>query len=102
MFGAKAAYLDAKLALCLIAREDPWRGMTICTDRAHHASLQAQFPSLRPHPVLGKWLYLPEASDDFESTGQTLVKLARRRDPRIGIVPPAKRRQKRNPEGFSV
>ena len=95
MFGAKAAYLDGKLALCFCAGDEPWRGLLICTDRPHHASLVTEFPELRPHPVLPKWLYLPESADSFERSGTLLVAIARRRDPRIGVV--SKPRKKRGP-----
>jgi hypothetical protein len=87
MFGTRAAYLGGKLVLCFCAREEPWRGLLVCTDHAHHAALRAEFPDLRPHPILPKWLYLPEATPTFESTGQRLVMLARQRDPRLGIIP---------------
>jgi hypothetical protein len=87
MFGTKAAYLDGKLVLCFSAGEEPWRGVLVCTERAHHASLLAEFPCLLPHEVLPKWLYLAESADDFERVAERLVALARRRDPRIGVAP---------------
>jgi hypothetical protein len=62
------------------------------TDRAHHDALRREFPDLAPHPVLGKWLYLPETADAFERTAATLVGLARRRDPRIGVESQPRRR----------
>ncbi|MBI2515888.1 MAG: hypothetical protein HYV95_03130 [Opitutae bacterium] len=93
MFGARAAYLDGKLMLCFTAGDEPWRGVLVCTDRAHHAALQAEFPELVPHPILPKWLYLPEAADSFERAAAQLVGLARRRDPRIGVVPQPKKRR---------
>jgi hypothetical protein len=74
------------LMLCFSASEEPWRGVLVCTDRAHHAALTAEFPELTAHPILPKWLYLPEAADSFERTAAQLVSLARRRDPRIGIT----------------
>jgi len=78
---------------CFCARDEPWRGVLVGTDQARHAALQAEFPELTPHPILPKWLYLPETSDHFERTAARLVALARRRDPRIGIIPkPRKRR----------
>ena len=86
MFGGKAVYLDARMQLCFFAKEEPWRGMMVCTDRSLQAALRGEFPALSPHPVLPKWLYLPEASDDFERVGQRLVTLALRRDPRIGVA----------------
>ena len=87
MFGAKAAYLDGKLMLCFCAGAEPWRGVLVGTDRSHHAALRAEFPEFSPHPILAKWLYLPEAADNFERAATRLVSLALRRDPRIGVVP---------------
>jgi hypothetical protein len=98
MFGAKAAYLAGRLMLCFCASEEPWRGVLVCTDRAHHAALVAEFPELAAHPILPKWLYLPEVADSFERTAVRLVSLARRRDPRIGVTPqPKKSRRSTKP-----
>ena len=95
MFGAKAAYLDGKLMLCFSAGDEPWRGVLVCTDRPHQPALQAEFPELSPHPILPKWLYLPESADRFEPVATALVGLARRRDVRLGVTPkPRKRRAK--------
>jgi hypothetical protein len=91
MFGAKVAYLDSRLVLCFSSRQEPWRGVLVCTEREHHAALRAEFAELAPHPILPKWLYLPESADGFERVAERLVQLARERDPRIGIAPkPAK------------
>ncbi|MDQ5977872.1 MAG: hypothetical protein QG602_844 [Verrucomicrobiota bacterium] len=97
MFGAKAAYLDGKLMLCFCAGEEPWRGLLACTAREHHAALLAELPALSPHPILPKWLYLPEAADSFESVAAKLVALARRRDARLGVTPQPKKRKKAAP-----
>lgn len=98
MFGAKAAYLDGKLMLCFCAGEEPWRGVLVCTDRAHHPALLAEFPALTPHPILPKWLYLPETADGFEPLATRLVALARRHDPRLGVMPLRKKsKRKSNP-----
>ena len=94
MFGGKAAYLDGKLTLYFTAGEEPWRGVLACTDRVHHASLLAEFPELSPHPILPKWLYLPESADSFERVAERLVALARRRDPRLGVSPQPKKRKR--------
>jgi hypothetical protein len=97
MFGARAVYLDGRLVLCFCAREEPWQGVLVCTEREHHAALNAEFPDLAGHPILPKWLYLRESSDAFESTAERLVALARRRDVRLGITPPPRhaKRKKR-------
>jgi hypothetical protein len=94
MFGTKVVYLDGKLALCFSAKAEPWCGVLVCTDRKEHVSLIAQFPQLSPHPILGKWLYLPEASDQFERVAEHLVVLVKERDPRIGVAPQPKRRKR--------
>ena len=94
MFGTKVAYLDGMLMLCFAAREEPWRGILVCTERDHHAALLAELPALAPHPILPKWLYLPETAGSFERTGAELVRLARQRDPRIGVAPKGKGRRK--------
>ncbi len=47
----------------------------------------AQMPALRPHPVLGKWLYLPQDHEDFESLASAIVMGVRARDGRIGVAP---------------
>jgi hypothetical protein len=93
MFGTRAAYLDGRIVFCFSAKHEPWRGVLVCTDRPHHAALLAEFSDLKPHPILPKWLYLPESADKFEQAAVRLVKLAARRDPRIGVTPQPKRRR---------
>ena len=96
MFGAKVVSLDGRMVLGFCAGEEPWRGVLVPTERAHHDALRADLPELVPHPVLGKWLYLAEAADGFERVAAALVGLARRRDPRLGIVPAPRRRPGRS------
>jgi hypothetical protein len=92
MFGAKAVYLDGRMVAAFVAKAEPWRGILVCTSREHHEALRAEFPMLAPHPVLSKWMYLPEADDAFEVVAQKIIHLAAAGDPRIGIVPPPKKR----------
>jgi len=92
MFGTRAAYLDGRLVLCFSAGDEPWRGVLVCTEKAHHGSLMAEIPALAPHPVLPKWLYLPDSFDAFDRRAEQLVALVRRRDPRIGVAPGERRR----------
>ncbi len=94
MFGTRAAYVGGNLVLCFSAKTEPWRGVLVCTERAHHASLTRDLPELTPHPILPKWLYLPESVAGFERTAAQLVQLAARRDPRIGIIPKPRRTRK--------
>jgi len=94
MFSADAAYIDGRLCLTAGDREEPWNGMLVCTSQAHHASLIEQMPALRPHPVLGKWLYVTQADPAFESIVEQVAALVLARDPRIGVEPKPKRRKK--------
>jgi hypothetical protein len=92
MFGTRAAYVQGKIVLCFSARSGPWHGVLVATDRAHHASLLKEFAALAPHSILSKWLFLPDSAASFEATAQRLVALVRQRDPRIGVMPPRKKR----------
>ena len=87
MFGIKAAYLDGKIVLGFAARSEPWQGVLVATDRAHHAALIAEL------------LDLPETAAGFETTARRLVALVRKRDPRIGVVPAAKKARRVRPGG---
>lgn len=95
MFGGKAVYLHGRFVLFLAAKAEPWRGVLVPMEQEHHAAVIADRPALQPHPVLGKWLYLPESADRFESDAPWLVSRIRQRDPRIGFVPPAAHRTHR-------
>ena len=46
------------------------------------------------HPVLKKWLYLPDNQEDFEATAMDLVEAIRMGDQRIGIEPKERQRNK--------
>ena len=94
MFGCDAAYLDDVLYLVVADRGDPWSGVLVCTSRERHAALAADLPGLLPHPVLGKWLYLPQTDEDFEAISAKLATLALARDARMGVAsrPKAARR----------
>lgn len=95
MFGCDAAYLDGLLYLVVADREDPWNGLMVCTSRERQEALMAEFPGLQPHPVLPKWLYLPQIDEDFEAIAARMAALALARDPRMGVAPrPRSRRSK--------
>jgi len=98
MFGCRACYFRGRLALVLASRrQEPWKGVLIPTDREHHDSLIRDFPQLRVHSVLGKWLYLSEDSEEFEELVPRLVDRVARGDPRIGVYPQPKKREKWKP-----
>ncbi|MFY3549273.1 hypothetical protein [Achromobacter insolitus] len=94
MFGCDAAYLDGLLYLVAADREDPWSGLLICTSRERQAALMGEFPALQPHPVLGKWLYLPQTDEDFETIATRMAQLAPARDPRMGVAPSPRSRRR--------
>lgn len=93
MFGGRACYYDQRIVLVLMAKEEPWRGVLVPTEREFQASLQRDLPALTSHPVLPKWLYLPERLDSFERDVAWLVARIRALDPRIGVVPEKKKRK---------
>src|SRR4051812_17681463 len=95
-FGGRSIMLRGKHQLFLTTQGEPWQGVLVCTFHEHHSSLLADFPALRPHPILGKWLYLPETAETFERDALQLVRLARQGDPRLGVGPsPRKARAKK-------
>ncbi len=102
MFGCDAFYVFGRLQLVLCGGEaEPWKGILLPTEKAQHADLMKQFPTLKPHKVLGKWLYLAEDQDDFEIVAQRLVQQITTDDPRIGVEPKEgkPKRQRKQPCG---
>lgn len=94
-FGGRSIMLRGKHQLFLTTQGEPWQGVLVCTFHEHQPSLLADFPALKPHPILGKWLYLPETSETFERDALALVRLAKSGDPRLGVGPsPRKARKK--------
>lgn len=91
MFGCDAAYLDDVLYLVAADRGAPWNGLLVCTSKERHAALAQEMPALHPHPVLGKWLYVPQDDAEFETVSARMAALALARDPRVGVAPQRKR-----------
>jgi hypothetical protein len=91
MFGGLAVYLFERLMLVLVEPTKTgrweWHGVLVCTDRAHHPAIVAEFPALAPHDVLRKWLYIDSRHRHFESTMERLAKAVARNDPRFGVHP---------------
>jgi hypothetical protein len=91
MFGGLAVYLFERQMLVLVeptksGRWD-WHGVLVCTDHEHHNSLQNDFPALKPHGVLRKWLFIDSAHDNFEPTMEAVAERIARNDLRLGILP---------------
>jgi len=92
-FGGRTIMLHGMHCLFLTTQGEPWQGVLVCTFHEHQPSLLAEFPALVQHPVLKKWLYLPESAETFEHDAKRLVELARARDPRLGIPPSPRKKQ---------
>lgn len=92
MFGSDAAYIDGLLCLVAADRDEPWNGLLVCTSQERHAALVDEMPELRPHPVLKKWLYIPQADPAFESIAGKMTALVLARDPRVGVEPKPRKR----------
>ena len=93
LFSTDAAYLDGKIYFALRDGPEPWGGLLVCTSRDRHAALTADYPQLKPHAVLGKWLHLSPFHPEFETVAQELIALGLARDPRLGVLPQPRRRK---------
>jgi hypothetical protein len=90
MFGCLAVYLHGRLSLLLSSGEKPWKGLLIPTDHQFHASILKDFSDIVQHPALKKWLYLPEASEHFETVAEDIVDAIKMNDLRFGVEPSEK------------
>lgn len=81
--------------IVLCSGEEPWNGLLIATEHEFHDSIREDFDCLGQHPVLKKWLYLAEASEDFETVSEEIVELIRTGDQRFGVEPKERKSRKR-------
>jgi len=95
MFGCLAIYLHGRMVLLMAEGEEPWNGLLVPTGHQFHASLMKEFKDIVQHPVLKKWLYLPEDTEDFESAASEIVHAIEMNDPRFGVEPKEKKPGKR-------
>jgi hypothetical protein len=86
-FGCRAIYLRGLMVLVLCSGEEPWNGLLIPTNHQFHDGMIKDYRGVAQHPVLKKWLYLPEASEDFESMAMEIVEAIRMNDQRFGVEP---------------
>ena len=94
-FGCRAIYLHGRLMLVLCSGEEPWNGLLIATEHEFHDAIRQQFGDVIQHPVLRKWLYLPEASEGFETASSDIVEAVRLNDQRVGVEPKERKSRKR-------
>ncbi len=102
-FGMFAIYSGERLLLMLRERENQpeMNGIWIATAKGGQESLKKEMPALRTFSGLKEkdsvtgWQMIPAAADDFEETAIRVCELIARRDPRIGKIPPLKKRKSR-------
>ena len=91
MFGGLAVYLFERQMLLLVEPTKSgrwsWHGVLVCTMFEHQAAIQAEFPALKPHEFLRKWLFIDSIHEDFESTMAAVAKHVAGNDLRFGILP---------------
>lgn len=95
MFGCQACYVHGRLGLVLAEGDEPWNGVLLPTEKEFHDSVIEDFNGVVQHPVLKKWLYLSQSSEDFETTASDIVEAVRMNDPRLGVEPKERIMKKR-------
>ncbi len=103
MFGSYAIYSGQKIMFILREKDNHTddNGVWLATEREHHPSIQAEFPSLRSIRMFGgqtTWLNMPAEADDFEESVLAMCELALKRDPRIGKIPDSKKKKTPKPK----
>lgn len=105
MFGGFAYYLQDKLILVLFEKEgdrsylgetyefDLWNGCMFPVEKQFHSEVLRKYPFLVNHPVLPKWLYLPQQVEDFEERAEKIVKRLFAPQSLWGVVPQRKRKK---------
>ena len=71
--------------LVLASEEVPWNGLLIPTEHQFHNAIVNEFSDVVQHAVLKKWLYLPEATEDFETVASDIIEAIRMNDQRFGV-----------------
>ena len=100
MFGGLAVYLFERQMMLLVEPTKSgrwnWHGILLCTEFEHQESLMKEFPRLKPHDILRKWLFLPSSEDDFETIIQDISKRMLNNDLRFGIHPKPRSRSRKS------
>ena len=95
MFGCLAIYLHGRMVLLMAEGEEPWNGLLVPTEHQFHDSIMNELQDIVQHPVLKKWLYLPEDTEVFESVASGIVHAIEMNDPRFGVEPKERKPRKR-------
>ena len=104
MFGGMAIYVHGLMVMLLSEspgersfrgkefKFDIWDGILYPTDRERQVSLLEEWPELKVHPVLPKWVFLPRDLEDFEEIAEVISRRIYGHDPRFGIIPNLKKK----------
>jgi len=71
-------------------KTEVWNGCLIPSTRDNHAALLKLLKGAVIHPVIGKWLYLPQKSEFFEDSMIQLIEMIQRKNTLVGIEPELK------------
>jgi hypothetical protein len=106
MFGGRGYYFNEKLILTIfenpgdrqykdkIASYDIWNGCMFPVEREHHAEIIEKFPQLFNHPILGKWLYAPQDTEDFEDLVTKILRQIPGKMNLFGVIVKPKKKSK--------
>lgn len=75
-------------------KNEIWNGCLIPSRREHHESLLIKIKGTIVHPVITKWLYIPQSSKYFESSMFQLVEMIQKKNELIGVEPEIKSKKK--------
>lgn len=76
-------------------KNEIWNGCLIPSHRDFHNDLLKLLKGTSIHPVITKWLYLPQSSANFEDSMFKLVELIKMRNELVGIVPNVRSKTKK-------
>lgn len=105
MFGGFGYYVEGRLILTMFESPgdrsyknlhfdfDIWNGCMFPVERVHHSQALAEFPILRKHPVLEKWLYIPLETEGFENYVESILTVIRRGSSYFGVFPKPKKKK---------
>lgn len=97
MFGNSSLYIGEKIYLATRDSDKNTldNGIWLGTKIEHHESLMKQFPSLTNLRFykIKKWLLLPVDAPDFEEVAIEICELIKADDPRVGVIPKAKKKK---------
>ncbi|WP_413581663.1 TfoX/Sxy family DNA transformation protein [Bdellovibrio sp. HCB288] len=108
MFGGFAYYLDEKIILITFEATDKpkdkinWNGCMFPVEHENQARALAQFPILKPHKILPKWLYLPIETEGFEEWASDILKVALHPHSIWGSFPKEKKTASKTRKGKSA